>query len=383
MGSGNMEIEVLRCGVDTLDIAFQGALPSKVLARLRDARETARADKSDCLIEINGVEGHVGETGARGGYAFRFDTGPEGEIWLIKDNIDLEQWNIRVECRALGLALEGYEGVKARLLDRLEAMGARVLTESISRIDFAVDFVAEDFELKPINFIAHWHCRQNVHRDFEPEDTDRAYEEEHRGGRCIGVRVGSMPGRQVTIYDKRAEQRVRAGSPWFKIWGFEKDECPVVWRVELRAGKKHLDKWGLKTFAEVETKIGDVFRDALSKVRLVEARDPVNVTRSKDHALWPVVEGQAASALEAMAAAADAVEVREHCKAEILEMYRKQMVGLGVSYAVLKGESPARAKDTMKEIFASDWGQFAEDGRDYFRKFKRSLDRLSPLLKGG
>lgn len=383
MGSGNMKIEVLRHGVDTLDVAFQGALPSKVLARLRDARETARAERSDCRIEIEGVEGHVGETGAKGGYAFRFDTGPEGEIWSIKDNTDLEQWNIRVECRSLGLALEGYEGTKARLLDRLEAMGARVLSESVSRIDFAVDFVSDEFELQPINFIAHWHCNTEVYRDFEPDETDRAYKENFRGGRCLSVRVGTMPGRQVTIYDKRAEQRVKVGSPWFKIWGFEKDDCPVVWRVELRAGKKHLEKWDLKTFAEVETHLGDVFGEALANVRLVEARDPVNVTRSKDHALWPIVREQAASALDAMAAEADAIEVREHCRAEILEMYQKQMVGLGVSYAVLKGESPRSAKDAMKEIFASDWGQFAADARSYFQKFKRSSDRLSPLLKGG
>ena len=378
-----MELTVLRKGMDTLDVAFQGAVSAAVLGDMRTARETARKEKSDFPISVNGVTGKIGETGARGGYAFRFDTGSDGQIWSIKDNTDMEQWNVRVEVRALALALYGYEGVKARLWRVLDAMGARVVTESVGRADFAVDFIADDFEIEPVNFVAHSHSRQNVRRDDpEGEAAQDGFSEEWRGGRCSGVTVGSMPNRQVTVYDKRAEQVRKVGSPWFKIWGYEKEDCPVVWRIEVRAGKRYLADNDVYTFGDLEAKIGDLYRDTLAKIRLVSVRDESNVTRSVTHPLWASACDEIGQVTDAWASNADPADLRQHSRDELAELYRKQMVGLAVSYGLVLGETARTARFKVADFFKEDWQSFAASGSDYRRKFKQSRQRLAFVLKG-
>lgn len=69
----------------------------------------------------------VAETGARGGYKYRFDTGLDGEIWFVAHSLKRDGWNIRVSAKSLALALHGYEGVKARILGRLAALEAKGL----------------------------------------------------------------------------------------------------------------------------------------------------------------------------------------------------------------------------------------------------------------
>lgn len=61
------------------------------------------------------------------------------------------------------------------------------------------------------------------------------------------------------------------------------DLAASVYRVEVRVGKKELkDRWGIRTFADVDCIIGDVIRHALNDVRyLAERQGDSNVTRQR------------------------------------------------------------------------------------------------------
>ena len=74
----------------------------------------------------------VAETGSRGGYRYRFDTGLDGETWFVAHSTNSKNWNIRVSVKSLALSLYGYEGVKERILNRLKALKAIGQSRKIS-----------------------------------------------------------------------------------------------------------------------------------------------------------------------------------------------------------------------------------------------------------
>lgn len=301
-------LKVLHMGMDGLDVAFQGALSPLSLLTLADAKERAQAEGEDQLVTLGRFKGYVGRTGTSGGYAYRIDTGFDGEIWFIKKSDDPSQWNIRVSVKSLPLATLGYSKVKQRLLRRLSDMGAKVLSESISRVDVAVDFLAPGLEIDPAQFVAHWKSRRPARETgaLRPAEIGGDDMVVHWSGRRpSSVTIGTMPNRQVILYDKRREAIDTKKAHWFDIWAKEAraDDESVeqaaerlrankalrVWRLELRAGKAHLDDYRLKTFDDLEGMLGDVVRVTLENVRYLapESRDS-NVTRRAVHPIWPM-----------------------------------------------------------------------------------------------
>ena len=162
------KMQLIYNNFDGLDITFQGALPEKILNKLSSAKAQAQNEKRSVLMELGSenMSVMVAETGASGGYRYRFDTGMDGEVWFIAHSTNSEGYNIRVSAKSLALALHGYEGVKERILNRfkiLEAMGqgrhddtGKVINtplERISRFDYCFDFIMDaDFKPTPDRF---------------------------------------------------------------------------------------------------------------------------------------------------------------------------------------------------------------------------------------
>ncbi|PIE18123.1 MAG: hypothetical protein CSA65_05915, partial [Proteobacteria bacterium] len=79
-----------------------------------------------------------------------------------------------------------------------------------------------------------------------------------KSGRYSSVTVGKNPGRQVTIYDKRAQVIAKRKPIWWDIWNanLAREGAPPldpdakssqVWRIEVRAFKSCLkDRWGVR-----------------------------------------------------------------------------------------------------------------------------------------
>ena len=76
-----------------------------------------------------------------------------------------------------------------------------------------------------------------------------------------------MPGRQICVYDKRREAIEQGKLFWFRLWGIDPGYTANVWRVELRAGKKELRRWPIRTLADVEASIADVLLSMIRQVR--------------------------------------------------------------------------------------------------------------------
>lgn len=82
----------------------------------------------------------------------------------------------RSQCRAAGLTKAGQDSYA-----------------------YALDFLVPGFILSPENFVMHANARRADHIVY------RAMQVNERSGRVTYGTVGKMPGRQVIVYDKRAE----------------------------------------------------------------------------------------------------------------------------------------------------------------------------------
>lgn len=340
--------ELVHAGFDTLDIAIAGALPAEALTILEKASKDAQERQEPVLTTIGPgeVDMHVSGHGKRGGYAFIVDTGPLGAIWMFKKNTDPQQWNIFASPRATMLLAYGYEVTRDKLQSELEAMGARITAHSINRVDFAMDFRSQGFELHQEQFVAHSHTKVSPHWGKQEGSTDcNQPSAVLRGRRLESVTIGKQPGRQIIVYDKRREAVEKQKYFWFKAWGINRGDPDLeVWRVEVRAGKKELkDKYQIRTFDDFEAGIGDVIVNALQDVRYLDDRQTDgNVSRQTLHPLWEKCQEVAAGNLIDYRSGLTPGQVVEIEREVAQERYRQLILGnaagLGVSLGLSDNE---------------------------------------------
>lgn len=389
--------KIVYAGFDGLDLSFMGRLSLEAQNQLENARETAQETKQNQLVKLGRgkVAGHVGETGANGGYRWKLDTGPEGEIWFFKRSNNIQDWNIRVSVRAAQLAIKPWQDVRDGLYETLEKMGASVLEESIARVDFAVDFLADGFRLEPENFICAHQSTKSVYgdtlRNVNPKAED-AHDPTlcnegagesliHYKGRNVGsVTIGKMPNRQICFYNKRTEviQKHQHKSYWWDVWGLDKDDKNnQVWRVEIRAGGDHLRQtWNLSTWADFEAYIGDVLSDALQKIRYVIPTEDSNASRWPEHEIWALTKGCVDDCLKDHKSGVVAGKIIEGRRDEIAATYEGLMVGLMASYSVAMGYFEDELETVGKRVKWMMEKYLETDEKEFHEKRKRASDKF-------
>lgn len=277
-------------GFDGLELAYRAQLPPRLQAVLEEAKAKACARRSAVVVEWGGRSFHVGEAGRRGGYAFSVDSGPMGANWFFKRANDRDPWGVFVSSRALPLALLCADKVKAGFDEFLENLGLKLTPDCVrvSRVDFAVDFLAPEFILKPDNIVSHARYRHN----------QSAYVDIHGiSGKRSGVRVGSMPGAQAAIYDKRKDVQDKKKNEWWAIWDDSAQRrtngClriqrgAPIWRCELRAGRAFLDKQlRHRTWNEFANEAKRIFAEIHARIRYANPNSDSNRSRWPNNELW-------------------------------------------------------------------------------------------------
>lgn len=376
------DITLLYAGFDTLYVAVQGALSETALNTLKQAKEHAQNTLEPQAVSIGSgsYEALVQEAGQKGGYAYRLEAGPTDINWAIKHNTDPRKWNLFAMIGSDCLLTHGLKGAKAKLWQDLKAMGARTLEHSVNRMDFAMDFQIRGFELDTSRVLAHSHSTVKAHCK---EDTQLSYSS--RGRKVESITVGKMPGRQVIIYDKRREIIKRGKTYWFDAWNVDpKDRSFDIYRVELRAGKKHLkDQWQLSTFEDLNNAIGDVFHAATEKVRYLDTIQwDSNVSRQSLHPLWLMVQETALKALEQNRSGLTEGQLKQFYREQKIDMYRKSLIahaaGLSVALDMDDDEAseglPALAHGTVAAYIRENEQGLIEK-RDRIKNMVRFLER--------
>lgn len=339
-------MKTLYHGFDGLDVAYQGFAPKAFRDVLQAAKEAAQRSERAETVTYGGETFEVFPTGASG-YSYRLDTGPDGETWFIQNSDKPHGWALRVSVKSMALALYGFDAVREKLDKRLKAWGAEIKGHAIGRIDFAVDVEAPDFAINPERIVCHWRATCSQHREQNKRKGQDEFGQEieivGQGGKINSVTVGKMPGRQVIIYNKRREVIDRRKVHWWKLWYPDEEVTEEmtkrhVWRVEVRAGKRHLkDNWKVTTFDELRQRLPGLLTETLEAIRLhADEQSDTNVSRQELHPLWQTVALHA----EKPFGESDRVEPRpvivESQKA-MQERYEALVAGLTASYAVVCG----------------------------------------------
>jgi hypothetical protein len=332
---------------DGLDISFRCALPAYLRKQLMEAKIEAQTNRREIIARIgpNQIRVAVAETGSRGGFAYRFSTGPDGATWFVMDSPKMDGWNIRVSCNSLMLALYGYTETKQRILktliedlDAIDTPGEILIAtplERISRFDYCFDFISEDFEPNPKNFIIH----SRATKAYLGNGIELPFSCVERSGRLETICIGKMPNRQVILYNKRKEILAHHKNYWWKIWKLEKQKFKGdIWRIEVRAGKKELNKWNLKRFRDFETKCGDVIIHALNNIKyVIPNENDKNRARWPLEGFWEICIKSTNEVLAEYICGADRKEVISDYIANIRERYKKYLAGVATSYTAVLG----------------------------------------------
>ncbi len=375
--------KLLHAGFDTIDLAIQGSLPPKILDQLRAARDEAatQQEPSLCHLADGKFAAHVSSHGAKGGYAFQLSTGPTGANWMIKDSSDPNHWNIFVSPRSAMLLTNGYAETFRIIEQTINDLGGKVIGVSLNRADFAMDFQTFGFELEIDRFVTHARCKLKPHwsKTDQAKDTDQP-RSVLNGRRVESVTIGSMPGRQIIVYDKRTEAIARHKPHWFEVWGVHRDHPDLeVWRVEVRVGKDHLkDAYNIRTLEDFENNIGDVIVNSLDRIRyLASGQTDSNISRQTLHPLWEAAQATAERDLLDLRSGLTPDQVRSIEREKAADNYLKQVFGNAVGCAVAQGWDDEAINENLAGLIAEKLKAAIEDDPEALDKaISRTRKRL-------
>jgi len=361
---------------DALDVSFQCYIPQYNIGELERAKKSAQESRRPALAYLGETNTPVmvGETGAKGGYSYRFDAELDGAIWFIAPSQDINRWNVRVSCKSLMLALHGYYKTKDKLLkfliedlDAIFPADEPHPKERVSRFDYCFDFASEDFIPISANFIAHGRSKK-----------DSIFRITERGRVIESITIGKMPNRQSIIYNKTREIISHAKAYWWDIWELNKSEFKGnIWRVEIRAGKKELNKWGLKRFRDFEKKAGDVIISILEDNRyLIPNENDNNAARWKTAKFWQICINSANENLNDFISNANRTKIISDYRENVIRMYGSHISGMLTSLTAVIGRDISEIPGVL-DLVASDLiNRISQNPEKFAKNHKKAEERF-------
>jgi hypothetical protein len=345
-------------GFDGLEFAIKVVIPFKLNETLSELKSNIEAHNPETYYAFGNVFLMVRETGARGGYAYSCREASTGD-WFFKKPSLTDPWGVRFSASSSAIAALGLEGLRLRCDEVLSALGINAPIEaySPSRVDFAVDFLAPNFEVHPDNFVIH------SRTGLKSIDLIEELQVNGRSSRTTSVTVGKMPGRQCIIYDKREEVIAKHKHEWPAIWGraLNGPNAPPldlgdrassqIWRVELRAGKRHLkDVWDINSWASLYEMLPRVLLKLLDDIGYCKPCLDTNRSRWPNHEIWQAVRHVVTNNLFETIPTLSPEEYTEIKKAQKLDELGTQTLGLSISMASIEGFTVADFDNFLKEL---------------------------------
>ncbi|PIZ31870.1 MAG: hypothetical protein COY40_00655 [Alphaproteobacteria bacterium CG_4_10_14_0_8_um_filter_53_9] len=366
-------------GFDGLDVTFQGILPKEILAQLAEARDQAQEAKKPvmCSLGPHGLLVEVAEMGGVGGFRYRFSTGEDGEVWFVSHSDNAKGWGIRVSVRSASFLVRTFDEVWERLYDTLGKLGAWGVSDQrlglvakIARADYCFDFFTEEAFLPRAElFVAHQRTKKG----------EMGMNSVTRGEVVESIRVGSMPGRQVALYNKSLEILAAKKLYWNDVWGMDKRPKGQVWRVEVRLGKEELDKWDARSAADFKEKAGTMFAHALQNIRYVRRISDANRSRWPLEVFWEEALSATAGAFGPAHAALKREKLLEGLRLAKMNEYLTHISGMVTALTALKQRRLEEAELTLSEISEHLAALKREDAARMDAKFSEAERRFGLL----
>ena len=357
------KMRVVHRGFDGLALSIEARVPVDLAEEVEVAKRSAEAERCEVLFSRGGAEFHLKEYGGKG-YAYLLHDGPLGARWSLKKPNLKDPWGVHVQVGSTFLATQGLGAARAYIADTMAALGMRFVARQVSlaRVDFCVDIHGPDFDLCPQNLVFHSHANRADHEASKAERRSNG-----GSGRYTSSTIGKMPGRQIIIYDKRAEILSAGGGKkdlWWNIWdrNLTREGLPPldrhdpqksrVWRIEARAGKRLLkDRWQVRTWADFDAKFGDILAEAFDRIRYTQP-DPCDSNRSRwqDDPIWMLARTAIDDDLKELRSYVEPPKVREVYREAHARLMEKQVLGSAISLAALLGTTADALPEALRAI---------------------------------
>lgn len=236
--------------------------------------------------------------------------------------------------------------------------------ESIGRVDVACDILAPDFEANRDQIVAH---AQTTVSELSKD----LMQVVGRPGRVETITVGKNPQRQVVLYDKRAEALVHRRVYWWPVWdaALEEQGLPLldksdrsksaVWRVELRAFKRHLkDTWHVSTWGDLRETLPEILRTTMQDVRYCQPSSDSNRARWRNHEIWDLARHAFNQDMEELSSMVDRAKLDLLIFNTTDDFLHNQIAALLVARAGLNAvphHDLARFAASTLDTIAKDW----------------------------
>ena len=368
---------IIYSGFDTIEFAVKGAAKTKTIKYLDTHKDIASKAQRDIPVSFGADKrrGLIAPTGTGGGFAFilKFD-GVLGHVIRLKRNLDRTGWNGHVKIRALALATYGLNEMKARVFSDLAVVGFSEHGVSLSRIDYAMDFLNVGIALDPTHFVTHSRVKKAAHKlEINTNSRGQSYE---------SITLGKNPNRQIILYDKRGEVIAKRNPAWFEFWDIHpKDMTQTVHRVEIRLYKEELLKREIRTFDELRTKVIAAMIHAAEVIRYVTPREgDQNISRWPNHPLWDHVQAHVRAHMLRNPNYVDPARVKHVIREQKALECRKQVLGNMANLSVFDDMDPEQIKLEMTKFVQDQFSAIqADDSHPFWKSRAKTQDRFSFL----
>jgi len=153
-------------------------------------------------------------------------------------------------------------------------------------------------------------------------------------------------------------------------------EISRIWRVEFRAGKDCLkDTWGIRTWAQLFDKFGDLVRHTGEVVRYTAPNDDPNRSRWPNHLLWEIACAEMNADLTEMRSGADPNPMKEVHKATHISLIMGQAFGLSVTLGGLHGATYKELPNIIDELAEAFKETVRQEPEHTAKKLQSAKDR--------
>ena len=295
-----------------------------------------------------------------------------GHVIQLKRNLNRERWNAHVKIRALALATYGLNEMKARVFSDLAAIGFSEHGVSLSRIDYAIDFLNAGIALDPTHFVTHSRVKKVAHKlEINTNSRGQSYE---------SITLGKNPNRQIIVYDKRGEVIAKRNPAWFEFWDIHpQDMTQTVHRVEIRLFKNELKKRELRTFDDLRTKVIAAMIHAAEIIHYVTPREAdQNISRLPNHPFWDHVQAHVGAHVLRNPNYVDPARVKHVIRAQKALESKKQVLGNMANLSVFENMDPKNIKQEMVKFVQAEFSEIeSSDDHAFWKSRSKTQDRFS------
>ncbi|MEZ5489189.1 MAG: replication initiation factor [Gammaproteobacteria bacterium] len=268
------DTKILRTGIDSLYLSYQGNLSDESSIRLTELKKLAQSSSASSVnLAQFRVDPHVFEVKGNGRHPFAYIL-EDGTFRIEAAKQDAKQAPLaHVKISSELLTVAGADAAQEVLQKVIDVLGAVTAGPNVARVDLCVDFLT-DYPLESIN-----------RAEFVTKARTKSWHED--SGRFSGFSFAPRAVLSARLYNKTIEMRSKnSPRPYLEAlwrqagWDGDKD----VWRLEFQFRREALRTLDIVSYQELKNCLAGLWQYCTHQWLKHTVPNPADKTQSR----WPV-----------------------------------------------------------------------------------------------